>query len=183
MTDYRLLCLELFGTDDIDKLRAIAAKKHSGKKSKLTDKDIEKALSMQQNGKSVAEIAEHFGVTRQTMSKHLNKDFPGYTIRLDFMHQRRVCTKIFVNFKEKKIRITNSVSNPIYTAFGVIENPTWEDFRDFLSERCFPPERSMGKSILSQLNIISGYDPLEIIKKTGGRMAEDNQYIKITYLE
>ena len=131
MTDYRKLCIELFGTDDVDKLKAIAYKKHSGKKNKLSDIDIEEAFVMQQQGKTVETIANHFGVSRQTMSKYLNKDYPGYTLRLDFMHKRKICTKIYVDFENEKIRITNSVSNPIYTAFGVIENPTWEDFQDF----------------------------------------------------
>ena len=183
MTDYRKLCIELFGTDDVDKLKAIAYKKHSGKKNKLSDIDIEEAFVMQQQGKTVETIANHFGVSRQTMSKYLNKDYPGYTLRLDFMHKRKICTKIYVDFENEKIRITNSVSNPIYTAFGVIENPTWEDFQDFLAERCFPEDRFMAKTILKQLDISSGYDPLEIIRKTQGRMAEDNQYIKITTIK
>ncbi len=180
MTDYRKLCIELFGTDDVDKLRAIAGKKHSGRKKRLTDTDIEKALTMQQHGKTVEQIADHFGVSRQTMSKYLNKDYPGYTLRLDFMHERRVCTKIYVDFESERVRITNSVSNPLYTAFGVIKNPTWEDFQDFLAERCFPKDRFMAKTMLKQLDVLSGYDPLEIIRKTHGRMAEDNQYIRIT---
>lgn len=183
MTDYQKLCIELFGTDDVDKLREIAGKKHSGRKNKLNDKDIEKAVAMQKDGKTIESIAEHFGVSRQTMSKHLNKELPGYSLRLDFMHKKRVCTKIFVNFKEKKIRIINSVSDPLYTAFGVIENPTWEDFREFMRERCFPEDRSMAKTILSSLKIVSGYDPVEIIRKTRGRMAEDNQYIRFRVLE
>lgn len=180
MTDYRKLCIELFGTDDVDKIRAIASKKHSGRKSRLSDRDVEKALEMQQQGKTIELIAEHFGVSRQTLSKYLNRDYPGYSLRLDFMHERRVCTKIYVDFINEKIRITNSVSNPLYTAFGIVENPTWDDFQDFLAERCFPRDRFMSKAILNQLNLTSGYDALEIIKKTQGRMAEDNQYIKIT---
>lgn len=77
MTDYRKLCIELFGTDDVDKLKAIASKKHSGKKNKLSDTNIEEAFIMQQQGKTVEMIANHFGVSRQTMSKYLNKDYPG----------------------------------------------------------------------------------------------------------
>lgn len=180
MTDYRKLCIEMFGTDDVDKLRAIAGKKHSGRKSRLSDEDVDKALAMQQQGKTIEEIAKHFGVSRQTMSKYLNKDYPGYSLRLDFMHERKVCTKIYVDFENEKIRITNSVSNPLYTAFGVIEKPTWEDFQNFLNERCFPKDRFMSKAILNQLEITSGYEPLEIIRKTQGRMAEDNHYIRIT---
>lgn len=182
MTDYRELCIELFGTDDVDKLRAIANKKASGRKKQLSEADIDKAFAMQQEGKTVDEIAEHFGVSRQTMSKYLNRDFEGYTLRLDFMHRRKVCTKIYVDFAKKKIRITNATANPLYRAFGVIEQPTWGDFQNFLMSRCFPKERDMSKTILDRLNIKSGYDVLEIIRITKGRMAEDNQYILITEL-
>ena len=30
-------------------------------------------------------------------------------------------------------------------------------------------------------DIVSNYDPLQIIEKTNGRMAEDNQWIEIIY--
>ena len=44
--DYRILCLELFGTDDVEKLRNIAARsnqnnnRNAGRKRKFTDMDV-----------------------------------------------------------------------------------------------------------------------------------------------
>ena len=64
-------------------------------------------------------------------------------------------------------------------AFGVNENPTWEDFESFLEERCFPNSRAMKKTILQRIGVDS-YDPLQILEMNKGRTAEDNQYINFT---
>ena len=50
----------------------------------------------------------------------------------------------------------------------------------FLESRCFPKSRAMLKSILRELGLDS-YDPLAIIEKTQGRMAEDKQWIHLIY--
>lgn len=96
MTDYRNLCIELFGTDDVNKIRKIARKKHSGRRNKLNDKDIEKALTMQKDGKTIEEIAKHFGVSRQTMSEHLNKGFPDYSLRIDYTTLRPTLILVYL---------------------------------------------------------------------------------------
>jgi hypothetical protein len=62
----------------------------------------------------------------------------------------------------------------------VIEAPTWEDFNYFLKERCFPETRGDAKLLLRQMRI-GGYDPLQIVEKTAGRMAEDNLWLKFDY--
>ena len=55
---------------------------------------------------------------------------------------------------------------------------TQKEFAEFIESRCFPRERDKMKLILKDLNI-PFYDPIMIIKKTEGRMAEDNFWIKI----
>ena len=47
-TDYRKLCIELFGTDNVAELRKIAGKQKTGRKKTLTDTDIQKIIEMQQ---------------------------------------------------------------------------------------------------------------------------------------
>ncbi|MEE1155605.1 MAG: helix-turn-helix domain-containing protein [Acutalibacteraceae bacterium] len=182
MIDYRQLCIELFGTDDVEKLKKIANKKKSGRKKSLTKAQIDKAIIMQQQGEITQNIATKFGVSRQTLSKYINKAFDGYDVRLDFMHKQKVCTKIYVDYKNQQIKIINVTNNILHRAFGVNEAPTWEDYNEFLEERCFPKSRAFSKTLIDELEVTSGYDPFEIILKTKGRMAEDNQYINITYL-
>ena len=180
-TDYRKLCIELFGTDNVDELKRISAKKKSGRKKTLNPKDVQKIVEMQQQGITTGKIAEHFGVSRQTISKYLNA-FPSgdYTMRMNFMHRQKVCTEIYVDFLNEKISIINRTNDVLNRAFGVIEKPTWEDFEYFLKERCFPEARGDKKDLLKALGI-DHFDPLQIIEATKGRMAEDNYHINFVY--
>lgn len=183
MTDYRKLCIDLFGTDNETELKDIAGRLKSGRKNKLTETDVKNAIEMQKNGKTTAEIAQTFNVSRQTISKYLNKPLNGnYVMRLDFMFRQKVCTEIYVNFADKKIKIVNRTNDIMKRAFGINENPDWNDFKQFLEERCFPKSRAFRKTILKKIGA-DGYDTLQILEKTDGRTAEDNQYIRFTRKE
>lgn len=180
MNDYRKLCIELFGTDDENELRKIAGRLRGGRKNSLSEKDIDLAVEMQGKGIGTKEIAEYFGVSRQTISKYLNKPLSDdYAMRLDFMFRQKVCTEIYVDFAHKRIKIINRTDDVMKRAFGINENPTWEDFEHFMEERCFPRSRALRKTILKRIGVES-YDPLQILELTKGRTAEDNQYINFT---
>ena len=180
MKDYRKLCIELFGTDDENELRKIAGRLRGGRKKALTEKDIAFALELQTKGVGTKEIADYFGVSRQTISKYLNKPLTdSYVMRLDFMFKQKVCTEIYVDFEHKQIKIINRTNDIMKRAFGVNENPTWEDFESFIKERCFPNSRALKKTILQRIGVDS-YDPLQILELNKGRTAEDNQYINFT---
>ncbi len=181
MTDYRKLCLELFGTDDEMQLREIAGKLASGRKKALNKNDIDRAIKMQQQGKTTKQIAEYYGVSRQTISKYLNKPLDdNYSMRIDFMYKQKVCTEIYVDYLRKKIKIVNRTDDVMKRAFGINQNPSWNDFEDFLEDRCFPKSRAMRKTVLDRIGIDS-YDPFQILQKTNGRTADDNQYLKFTF--
>ena len=183
MTDYRKLCIDLFGTDNETELKDIADRLKGGRKNKLTETDVKNAIEMQKNGKTTAEIAQTFNVSRQTISKYLNKPLNGnYVMRLDFMFRQKVCTEIYVNFADKKIKIVNRTNDIMKRAFGINENPDWNDFEQFLEERCFPKSRAFRKTILKKIGA-DGYDTLQILEKTDGRTAEDNQYVRFTRKE
>ena len=180
MKDYRKLCIELFGTDDENELRKIAGRLRGGRKKALTEKDIAFALELQTKGVGTKEIADYFGVSRQTISKYLNKPLTdSYVMRLDFMFKQKVCTEIYVDFEHKQIKIINRTNDIMKRAFGVNEKPTWEDFESFLEERCFPNSRALKKTILQRIGVDS-YDTLQILELNKGRTAEDNQYINFT---
>ena len=42
MTDYRKLCIDLFGTDNETELKDIAGRLKGGRKNKLTETDVKK---------------------------------------------------------------------------------------------------------------------------------------------
>ena len=73
---------------------------------------------------------------------------------LNYKNPHGLCTIIRADFQKETVEIENHTDVILHRAFGVNQSPTWQDFQDF-------------------------YDPLTIISKTQGRMAEDNQWIEI----
>ena len=52
-------------------------------------------------------------------------------------------------------------------------------YEEFLKSRCIPKERDGIKFYLKELGLYE-YDTLEIIKKTNGRIAEDESWLALT---
>lgn len=103
----------------------------------------------------------------------------GHTLLiLHYYDGDKLCTKICADQTARQLAIENEVSSPLSTAFGVNSKPTWDDLQVFLKDRCVPQERDGLKYYLSDLGLDS-YEPLSIIRKTEGRMAEDQCWIKI----
>ncbi|MBR6147574.1 MAG: transcriptional regulator [Lachnospiraceae bacterium] len=99
-------------------------------------------------------------------------------VRLYYMFGNMVCTIIDVDELSKEVIIHNYIDDPIYRAFGVNTEPDFADYEEFLESRCFPRTRDKIKLELKRLDI-PFYDPMMIIEKTGGRMADDDFWIKI----
>ena len=185
--DYKALCRELFGTTDVSELKKIAAQvnqknpRHAGRKKKFTNEDIVAMRILRADGVPMQTIADRYGTSRQIVSKYLNQaPDDGYTMRITLMYHNKPCTAIDVNFLQNKIRIQNYTKDILHRAFGVKENPTWEDFNVFLQDRCFPKTRGNIKTVLAELGL-QDYDPLQIVEKTNGRTAEDDLWLKFQY--
>ena len=103
-----------------------------------------------------------------------------YKMRLWYMYHDFVCTIIDVDEMEKKVLIHNYISNPLYRAFGVNTEPTYDEYVEFVKSRCFPESRDKLKLELKRLDI-PFYDPIMIIEKTQGRMADDDFWIKLEW--
>lgn len=94
----------------------------------------------------------------------------------------RLCSVIYADFTDRILQVENHMENPVKTAFGKKALPTWEDFEAFLEERCMPRGRAGLREYLHDLGL-GEYDPMEIIQKTQGRMAEDSQWLKVEVLK
>ena len=94
------------------------------------------------------------------------------------MYFNTVCAVIDVDDSRRKVRVTNYTNTVMFRPFGVNIEPTYEDYEEFLRSRCFPESRDMIKFELKKLGI-PFYDPIMIIEKTEGRMADDNFWIKV----
>ena len=99
-------------------------------------------------------------------------------IRLWYYYEQQVCTVIDADPLRRIVAIRNYVKNPLLRAFGMNTEPTFEDYEAFLESRCFPRTRDKMKLQLKELDI-HFYEPLLIIEKTEGRMADDHFWLRI----
>ncbi|MBO5544018.1 MAG: hypothetical protein J5949_05240 [Oscillospiraceae bacterium] len=102
-------------------------------------------------------------------------------LRLRYYNHDTLCTLIYADRTAKDLRAENYTDQLIKTAFGKNQLPGWEDLEEFLQERCIPRERAGLRQYLEALGL-DEYDPLAIIRKTKGRMAEDDQWLEVEEL-
>jgi len=101
----------------------------------------------------------------------------GHDVRLfRFFDGDELCTTIHADITDETLAAGNHVGDPVRTAFGNCEHPTWDDFLVFLQDRCIPMQRAGLREYLEVIGV-GEYDPLQIIQKTAGRMAEDSQWL------
>ncbi|BDF70104.1 hypothetical protein CE91St41_26690 [Oscillospiraceae bacterium] len=103
----------------------------------------------------------------------------GHDVRiLRFFDGDKLCSTIYADFTDETLTVENHIVEPVKTAFGNNVLPNWADFQSFLEERCIPRQRAGLREFLAALGL-DEYDPLAIIQKTSGRMAEDEQWIEL----
>jgi hypothetical protein len=103
----------------------------------------------------------------------------GHDVRMFRYHDGdSLCTSICADFTSRTLRAENHTDNLVKTAFGKKAYPSWDNFMAFLEERCVPRSRAGLREYLASVGL-DAYEPLEIIKKTSGRMAEDDQWLEM----
>ena len=100
------------------------------------------------------------------------------SLRLWYYYKNEVCTIIDVDERNHIVQIYNYTEDNMLKAFGKQDVINYELYEEFLESRCFPKERDKMKLKLKELDL-PFYDPLMIIEKTQGRMAEDEFWIEI----
>ena len=101
-----------------------------------------------------------------------------YPLRLWYMKGRDVCTVMDVDERMRRLIVYNYTNDIMCRAFGRVEKPDYEQYEQFLESRCFPRTRDKMKLELKALDL-PFYEPILIIEKTQGRMAEDDFWIKL----
>lgn len=89
-----------------------------------------------------------------------------------------LCTLIYADKTEQDLCAENYTGNLVKTAFGKNSLPSWTELEAFLEERCIPRQRAGLREYLEALGL-DEYDPLAIIQKTKGHMAEDDQWMEV----
>lgn len=121
-----------------------------------------------------AENAAQF-VRRRLDKRHLVRE-------LRFYDADSLCSTIYADFTSRELLVKNGAVALPKTAFGNNIMPNWADFEAFLESRCIPRSRAGCREYLEELGMYE-YDALAIIKKTQGRMAQDEQWLEIKELE
>lgn len=182
--NYKKLCLELFGTTDVRKLRSMAEQiqpeeaEKPGRNRRFSAGDVADMERMLAQGRSICEIAASYQTSRQMVRRCVNRmPEPGCTLRIEYFSQNQVCTIIDVDGPHKRLWIQNRTNDMLHRAFGTNEHPNWDDLTHFLEARCVPRTRGHLQAILNSLKM-DEYDPLQLAERTQGRTAEDNMWLK-----
>lgn len=93
-----------------------------------------------------------------------------------------LCARIAADETEQMVCIENLATDYLKLPFGKNPNPSWTDYRHFLEDRCIPKTRAGLQGYLEEIGVDS-YEPLEIILKTQGRMAEDDLWLTVEELK
>lgn len=102
-------------------------------------------------------------------------------VKLSYYNDVDLCTVIVADYTAETVKFENFTDSLINTAFGLKTNISWQDYNDFLKDRCIPESREGLKYYLNSIKV-DEFNPLEIIKKTKGKMAEDNQWLDVEEL-
>ena len=182
--------------------------RNAGRKKAMSVAQIEEARNLREEGVSVTTLAKQFGVSRQTMSGYLQIDrielsedrqrirlltywkklnelfteeeWGQCNLRIEYLYKDMLTTTMLVNFRDQEVYIRNHTDNLLLRAFGMLRNPSWKDFQEFLEERALPRGRDELKKTLTKMGL-NDYDPLSICEKTRGRILGDYMHMKFYY--
>jgi hypothetical protein len=95
----------------------------------------------------------------------------------DYMCADELSSTVSV-YNDDSIEVKDYSNEPVRLPFGTWgSKATLKDVEDFLATRCFPKSRFNCKQILNSGDI-QFYNPLEICRKTQGRMSDDEFWIR-----
>lgn len=98
--------------------------------------------------------------------------------RISLMDGDTLCGEILADETNQSVCVENHTTDFMKMPFGNNQIPTWEDYMEFLENRCIPKSRAGLQEYLETLGL-DHYDPIDIIRKTQGRMAEDQLWLKV----
>ena len=116
----------------------------AGRKPIISEAELKTIRNRIQRGEKVSVIASEFGITRQALYKRLQQD-EVKTVHIDYMVDGICATHIEVDFAREAVHILNYAEKISERAFGLKENPDWDDFislieREYLRSIGFEPE-------------------------------------------
>lgn len=101
-----------------------------------------------------------------------------HLFHISLMNGDILCGEILADDTAQAVCVQNHTTDFLKMPFGNNQAPTWEDYVEFLENRCIPKSRAGLQEYLETLGL-DHYDPIDIIRKTQGRMAEDQLWLKV----
>ena len=93
-----------------------------------------------------------------------------------------LCARVAADETGETLHVENLATDYLKLPFGNNPNPSWADYQHFLENRCIPKTRAGLQEYLETIGLDS-YEPLEIIRTTQGRMAEDDLWLTVEELK
>ena len=164
--------------DDLKQNHAVQRKTGRGKGRPAVDGAAQaQVLALCRKGYTLREIGEKVQLAPSTVHKIVARASRESRILYVYMDREKPATIIDACPLTEKVQIVNLTDDMLSRAFGVREQPTWEDYLEFLESRCMPRTRY---GIREELNSygINSYDPFQIVEKTKGRVYGDGQRLE-----
>ena len=98
--------------------------------------------------------------------------------KIYYFNSKDLVSIIIVDEENKQIFVENLSNDIFHLPFGIIKNPSWTDYLNFLEKRCIPKTRYDIQNILKQMDL-NEYNPKDIVKITHGRVADDNEWLSL----
>ena len=99
------------------------------------------------------------------------------SINITAMWENEKVADIVVDYTTNTVEVINYTDYWVKRPFGVVENPSIDEFEEMLESRCFPKERANCDQLLKDLGL-RFYDPLAIVRKTKGIMSDDYMWLR-----
>lgn len=161
-----------------DELRATIAAAAKGKKGRpgLSTEKKTQICTLYRQGNSMRLTAQKAGVSLGTVSNVIDEAKKSSRIIYVYMDREKPATLLDVYPAINKLKIWNFTNDLISRAFGSRENPSWQEYEQFLEDRCMPRTRYGIKKELERMGLDS-YDPFQIVEITKGRVYGDGQWL------
>ncbi len=161
-----------------DELRATIAASAKGKKGRpgLSTEKKAQICTLYQQGNSMRQTAQKAGVSLGTVSNIIDEAKKSSRIVYVYMDREKSATLLDIYPAINRLEIWNFTDDLISRAFGNRKNPSWQEYEQFLEDRCMPRTRYGIKKELERMGLDS-YDPFQIVEITKGRVYGDGQWL------
>ena len=125
-----------------DELRAAinVAKRKKGRPGLSTEKKA-KICTLYQQGNSMRQTAQKAGVSLGTVSNVIDEAKKSSRIVYVYMDRKKPATLLDIYPAINRLEIWNFTDDLISRAFGSREKPSWQEYEQFLEDRCMPRTR------------------------------------------